>query len=111
MEKARGRLVDPGPDEGGRFSPSPYLLQHGHSVEVAPQELRITKDSSFPKRITTQRMIDRYRVHGHITLVQWKAADILPTRPRSIRQSADHPRPRLERLDRPSNSRPRSGCH
>ena len=72
-----GRLRDPGPDEGGRFSPSPYALQHGHVVEVAPQELRITKDSSFPKRITTQRIIDRYRVHGHIDVREWQAANAL----------------------------------
>jgi hypothetical protein len=77
IDKKRRRLQDPGPDEGGRFSPSPYALQHGHVVEVAPQELRITKDSSFPKRITTQRVIDRYRSQGHITLREWRAANYL----------------------------------
>ena len=71
------RLVDPGPDEGGRFSPSPFALQHGHTVEVAPQELRITKDSSFPKRITTQRVIDRYRAQGRIEVREWQAANAL----------------------------------
>ena len=74
---ATTRLVDPGPDEGGRWSPSPYRLQHGHEVEVAPQQLRTSKDSSFPKRIATQRMIDRYHRHQLITHAQWKAADTL----------------------------------
>lgn len=71
------RLVDPGPDEGGRYSPSPFLLQHGHKVEAAPQELRTSKDSSFPKRITTQRVIDRYKAQGHITPAEWNAANFL----------------------------------
>lgn len=65
------------PDEGGRYSPSPYTLQHGHLVEVAPQDLRTSKDSAFPKRIATQRMIDRYCVQGIITTKQWKAANRL----------------------------------
>lgn len=73
------RLVDTGPDASGRYSPSPYALQHGHMVEVAPKELRSTPDSSFPKRITTQRMIDRYRAHGHIDLREWQAANALWT--------------------------------
>ena len=69
------RLVDPGPDEGGRFSPSPFALQHGHTVEVAPKGLgtELPKDSSFPKRIATQRMIDRYHRAKHITDEQWAA--------------------------------------
>jgi hypothetical protein len=69
------RLADPGPDEGGRWAPSPYVLQHGHRAEAAPRELAVTPDSSFPKRISTQRMIDRYRVSSAITVRQWKAAD------------------------------------
>lgn len=76
-EKVGARLYDPGPDEGGRYSPSPFMLQHGHVVEVAPRSLRSSPDSSFPKRIATQRMIDRYRVHGFITPAQWAAASRL----------------------------------
>lgn len=79
LERVGERLRDPGPDEGGRYSPSPLMLQHGHVVEVAPKELRSTPDSSFPKRIATQRMIDRYRVQGIITMAQWKAANRLWT--------------------------------
>lgn len=78
--KGKGlRLVDPGPDEGGRYSPSPYALQHGHMVETAPKSLgsELPKDSAFPKRIATQRMIDRYFRAGHIEARQWKAADAL----------------------------------
>jgi len=73
------QLADPGPDEGGRYSPSPYALQHGHTVEVAPKDLgkELPKDSQFPKRITTQRMIDRYRAQGLLTVRQWRAADRL----------------------------------
>ena len=73
------RLRDPGPDEGGRWSPSPYALQHGHMVEVAPKQLghELPKDSSFPKRITTQRVIDRYKAQGHITPAEWNAANFL----------------------------------
>jgi hypothetical protein len=71
------RLADPGPDEGGRLAPSPYALQHGHLVEDAPKELRSSPDSSFPKRITTQRMIDRYKAMGVLTARQWRAADRL----------------------------------
>ena len=77
LERGGERLRDPGPDEGGRYSPSPWHLQHGHLVEVAPKELRSTPDSSFPKRIATQRMIDRYRAQGIITMAQWKAANRL----------------------------------
>lgn len=78
IRKRDGKAMrDPGPDEGGRFSPSPYLMQHGHLAEVAPQDLRTSKDSNFPKRITTQRMIDRYQVRGLITRRQWRAANRL----------------------------------
>ena len=77
--KAKGaeRLRDPGPDEGGRYSPSPWALQHGHMVETAPRDLRATPDSSFPKRIATQRIIDRYRAHGHLEHREWQAANAL----------------------------------
>lgn len=70
------KLFDPGPDESGRFSPSPFHTR-GHVVEVAPQKLRVSKDSAFPKRIATQRMIDRYFRAGHIDPKEWKAADSL----------------------------------
>lgn len=62
------------------MSPSPYALQHGHETEVAPKSLgkELPKEpSAFPKRITTQRMIDRYRAQGLLTARQWKAADRL----------------------------------
>lgn len=69
-------LADPGPDEGGRYSPTPASTR-GHVVEIAPQKLRLSKDSAFPKRIATQRMIDRYFRAGHIDAREWKAADRL----------------------------------
>lgn len=75
--KERARLIDPGPDASGRYAPSPYALQHGHQVETAPKELRSTPDSSFPKRIITQRIVDRYRTHGHISEREWKAANAI----------------------------------
>lgn len=72
-------LADPGRDEGGRMSPSPYALQHGHRVETAPKSLgkELPKDGAFPKRIVTQRVIDRYKAHKHITGREWLAADRL----------------------------------
>lgn len=69
-------LADPGPDEGGRYSPTP-ASSRGHVVEVAPQKMRVSKDSAFPKRIATQRMIDRYFRANHINAKEWKAADSL----------------------------------
>ena len=75
--KERTRLIDPGPDASGRYSPSPYALQHGHQVETAPKELRSTPDSSFPKRVATQRMIDRYKARSQLTLPQFRAAEFL----------------------------------
>ena len=74
------RMRDPGPDEGGRWSAPPYALQHGHAEEVAPKNLgkEIPKDlTQHPKRIATQRMIDRYKTQGLITARQWRAADRL----------------------------------
>lgn len=71
------KLRDPGHDASGNFSPSPYAAR-GHKVDVAPKELRSNPDSEqFPKRITTQRMIDRYRAQGHIDAKEWIAADHL----------------------------------
>lgn len=72
-------LADPGPDEGGRMSPSPYALQHGHRVETAPKSLgkELPKDGAFPKRVATQRVIDRYKAHGHIDHLEWLAANRL----------------------------------
>lgn len=73
------RLYDPGPDEGGRWAPSPYALQHGHRIETAPKDIgsELPKDSQFPKRITTQRVIDRYKSQGHISEAEWNAANFL----------------------------------
>lgn len=72
------------PDEAGRFSPSPYLVQHGHVIEDAPRQLKIKErgkhgvdDSAFPKRIATQRMLDRYHVQHLITRRQWRGGDRL----------------------------------
>ncbi|MDP2377771.1 hypothetical protein [Reyranella sp.] len=82
LRKREGkRLADPGPDEGGRFSPPPVVRhQHGHIIEVAPKELDkelLPKFSQFPKRVTTQRMIDRYKAQGMLTVRQWRAGDRL----------------------------------
>ena len=71
------RMGDPGPDPSGNYSPSPYAARD-HVVEVAPKELKASADSiNFPKRITTQRMIDRYKAQGLLTARQWRAADRL----------------------------------
>ena len=75
FDKRKAKLADPGPDASGRFGVSPWHVQHGHVVEDAPRELRATPDSTFPKRVATQRVIDRYKAHGHITASEWKAAD------------------------------------
>lgn len=75
-KKVARRLREIGPDASGRFDVNPYTAR-GHVVEVAPQELRVTKDSGYPKRVTTQRIIDRYHVRGHIDDREWKAADTL----------------------------------
>lgn len=78
------RLADPGPDASGRFGVSPYLEQHGHIVRSTPKKLKRAEpgkvapdDSAFPKRIITQRMVDRYLAHGHIADREWRAADAL----------------------------------
>ncbi|KAF0097834.1 MAG: hypothetical protein FD144_4783 [Rhodospirillaceae bacterium] len=72
------RLVDPGRDASGNFMPSPYTAR-GHVIRPAPKKLgiEIPKDSSFPKRIETQRMIDRYRIRSQITPGQFRAAEFL----------------------------------
>lgn len=76
-EKARARLRDVGPDQSGNYGVNPYAAR-GHKVEVAPKELRDNPNSQqFPKRIATQRMIDRYLAHGHITDAEWKAANAM----------------------------------
>lgn len=75
--KRAERLRNVGPDASGNYSPNPYAVR-GHIVEVAPKELRDNPNSQqFPKRIVTQRMIDRYLAHGHITDSEWKAADAM----------------------------------
>ena len=75
----RARVVDPGPDASGNYDVSPYQIAHGHQVEVAPKDLgkELPKDSQFPRRITTQRMIDRYKAQGLLTKRQWRAGDRL----------------------------------
>jgi hypothetical protein len=67
-----------GRDPAGNFGPSPYAAR-GHQVEVAPKDLgkELPAQSQFPKRIATQRVIDRYRAHGHITTKEWLAGDRL----------------------------------
>lgn len=60
------RLRNTGPDESGNFGVNPYAAR-GQIVEVAPKDLRSNPNSTqFPKRIATQRMIDRYHRHSHI---------------------------------------------
>lgn len=71
------RLADPG-HVAGKFGPSPYA-QRGHKVEVAPKKLdkALSKDSEFPKRVTTQRVVDRLKARGTITHREWRAAEKL----------------------------------
>lgn len=71
------RLRDPGPDVSGNYDVSPFMLAKGHKAEVVDRELRTGPDTSFPRRIATQRMIDRYMAHGHIDGDEWLAADKL----------------------------------
>jgi hypothetical protein len=72
------RIVDPGKNLAGHFDVSPYAAR-GHDVGVAPKKLgaEIPKDGSFPRRIETQRMIDRYKVRSQITFRQFRAAEFL----------------------------------
>lgn len=72
------RLRDPGRDVSGNFDVSPYMARE-HAVEVAPKSLgkELPTDGSFPRRVTTQRMIDRYKARSQLTLSQWKAANML----------------------------------
>lgn len=72
------RSADPGRDASGNFGVSSDAAR-GHTIEVAPKSLgaELPKESAFPKRITTQRMVDRYKVRSQITLKQWRAADAL----------------------------------
>lgn len=74
QREASRLMVDPGVDASGRYDVSPFAAR-GHVIEVAPKELRSSPDTSFPKRIATQRVIDRYRAHGHITDREWRAAN------------------------------------
>ncbi len=69
-------LEDPGADASGNYSPAPSSAR-GHTVERAHREARKSQGSQFPKRITTQRVIDRYRAQGHITPAEWRAASFL----------------------------------
>lgn len=75
--KRAERLRNVGPDASGNYGVNPWAAR-GHIVEVAPKELRDNPNSQqFPKRIATQRMIDRYLAHGHISQAEWSAAAIL----------------------------------
>ena len=77
MHKRDGnRLRDPGRDASGNFSPSPYA-ERGHRIETAPREMRDRPDSQFPKRISTQRVIDRLLDRGVISALEWRAAKAL----------------------------------
>jgi hypothetical protein len=71
------RLRDPGPDVSGNYDVSPFMLAKGHKAEVADRELRTGPDTSFPRRIATQRTIDRYRARGHIDELEYQAAEML----------------------------------
>jgi len=72
------RARDPGPDVSGRFDVNPFLVAKGHKVEVAPKHLRSDPDSqSFPKRMTTQRVIDRLKARGTISHREWMAGTVL----------------------------------
>lgn len=70
------RLADPGRDASGNFGPSPYA-ERGHRVEAAPREMRDRPDSQFPKRISTQRVVDRLLDRGVISALEWRAAKAL----------------------------------
>jgi len=71
------RLKDPGPDPAGNYDVSPYAAR-GHLVEVAPKDLRSNPNSAaFPRRIATQRMVDRYFRAGRIEEREWRAATAL----------------------------------
>lgn len=73
--KRAERLRNVGPDASGNYGVNPYAAR-GHVVEIAPKELRDNPNSQqFPKRIATQRMIDRYLAHGHISQAEHRAAD------------------------------------
>ena len=70
-------LREGGPDPSGNYGVNPYAAR-GHVVEVAPKELRASATSQqFPQRTVTQRVIDRYRAHGHIATEEWRAANAL----------------------------------
>ena len=75
-KKRAERLRGNGPDASGNYDVNPYSAR-GHVVEVAPKDLgpEVPKHSAFPKRIATQRMIDRYLAHGHISAVEHRAAE------------------------------------
>jgi hypothetical protein len=72
------RMADRGPDEGGRYGPSPYAAR-GHIVETAPKDLgkELPRNSQFPLRIATQRIFDVYKAKQFITAREHRAADRL----------------------------------
>ncbi len=71
------RMRDPGSNESGKYGVSPFVIAKGHRVEVAPHIKASQGSEQFPKRIATQRVIDRYKAHGHIDHVEWLAANKL----------------------------------
>lgn len=71
------RMRDPGPNESGKYGVSPFVVAKGHVVEVAPHIKASMGSEQFPKRVATQRIIDRYKAHGHISPAEWLAANKL----------------------------------
>lgn len=74
-DATRSRIVDPGRDISGNYDVSPFAAR-GHAVEVAPKSLgrELPAKSQFPRQIATQRVIDSYKAHRHISPVEWLAA-------------------------------------
>ncbi|CAB4167474.1 hypothetical protein UFOVP860_22 [uncultured Caudovirales phage] len=70
------RMRDPGRDASGNFGPSPYA-ERGHRMETAPREMRDRPESQFPKRLSTQRVVDRLLDRGVISAMEWRAAKAL----------------------------------
>lgn len=68
-------LRDPGRDHAGNYDVHPHQLAHGHKAGLAPPDLRASPESSFPRRIETQRYIDRCLVRGHLSRRQHQAAE------------------------------------
>lgn len=71
------RIVDPGRDASGNFGPSPFHVRK-IDVQSAPKDIgkELPRDSQYPKR-ATERALDWYRAHKHITDAEWKAGNAL----------------------------------